>query len=168
VAAVVGAGLRAGEPLPPLIIHSRSTLPAEYALGLGSPFQYIAVNPAIYADLGGFDLSTAGYGDHAPPLDFIERALEAGYLIGYRDTPGLEPAGWYSPARTRNEWERWAAGGALLARSARHTPGLIGWLRLGGRFIDGAWTRFVLGEGRRWWAGTRLALLSGVRRGRRG
>lgn len=167
VAAVVGAGLRPDEPLPPLIIHSRATLPGEYALGLGSPFQYIAVSPRIYASLGGFDLDAAGCGHQGPVLDFIERALCAGYVIGYRDTPGLDPAGWYRPARSENEWQRWAAGGALLARSARHAPGIGGWLRLAGRFMDGSWSRLIAGKGRRWWLGTRLAFLSGVVRGRR-
>ena len=166
VAAVVGAGLRENEPPAWLVIHSRTTLPGEYAPGLGRPFQYIAVNPRIYEELGGFDLETAAYGDQAPVLDFLERALLAGFVIGYRDTPGLNPAGCYRPARTSNEWERWAGTGALLARAAHRSGGPIGWLRLAGRVVDGFWVRLIAGDGRRWWIGSRLALLSGIWRER--
>jgi hypothetical protein len=162
VACVVGAGLYADEPPPALVIHSRSTLPTRYASGLGKPFQYIAVNPRIYDDLGGFDLDAAALGDYAPVLDFIDRALEAGYVIGYRDTPGLTPAGSYRPERTTNEWQRWSATGALLVRSAQQRGGVIAWLYILGRSLDGVWTRLIAGESRRWWIGSRLALVSGA------
>ena len=167
VAAVVGAGLRDDEPPAALVIHSRTTLPGRYATGLGRPFQYVAVNPRIYEQLGGFDLEAAAFGDQAPVLDLVERALAAGFVIGYRDTPGLDPAGCYRPERSRNEWQRWAAAGALLARDARRSTGAGGWLRLAGRVIDGMWARLIAGDGRRWWIGSRLALLTGVRRGLR-
>src|SRR3954452_20349932 len=134
VAAVVGAGLRDDEPPAPLVIHSRTTLPGRFASGLGKPFQFIAVNTGIYLELGGFDLTTAAYGDAAPVLDFIARALNAGYVLGYRDPPGLTPAGASRPERTQNAWQRWSATGALLARDARADAS--GWPRLLGRVLD--------------------------------
>jgi hypothetical protein len=167
VAAVVGAGLMPGEAPGALIIHSRTTLPERYATRLGHPFQYIAVSTAIYHELDGFDCDSAASGDLAPVLDYLERSLAAGYVIGYRDAPGLTPPGCYRPARAANEWQRWAAAGGLLARDARKAGGAGGWLRMVARVLDGFWTRLVGGQSRRWWLGTRLALLAGAARAMR-
>jgi len=113
-------------------------------------------------EIGGFDAGLARFGAQTVVLDFVERALAAGFLVGYRDTPGLAPAGAYRPARRVLEWQRWAATGTLLVLSARRGGGAEGWLRLTARFVDAMWQSLVAGRsGRRWWVGTRLALLAG-------
>src|SRR5205814_567753 len=80
--------------------------------------QYIVVRGDLYERLGGFDCELARFGDHAVVLDFLERALGERFAIGYRETPGLSPAGVYRPARSLLEWRRWAAAAALLALAA--------------------------------------------------
>jgi GT2 family glycosyltransferase len=164
VAAVVGVGLLAEEPAGPLFIHSRTTLTERYPTGLRNPFQYIAVRTSVYRELGGFDREAAECGHLGPVLDYLERALSAGYLIGYRETVGLDPPGRYRPARAANDWARWSAAGGLLARDARRTGGMVGWGQFAARVVDGIWPRLVFGQSRRWWLGTRLALLIGAAR----
>ncbi|MFL5894537.1 MAG: hypothetical protein ACJ76Z_05425, partial [Thermoleophilaceae bacterium] len=169
VACVVGAGLAPDEPPAPLVLHSRATLGEPYPTSVGHPPQYIAVRRDAYEALGGFDPATARLGIAAPVLDFLDRALNAGFVVGYRDTPGLDPAGRYRPARSRNEWERWSAAGALLLRATRRSPGIGPWVRLVARFLEGSWSTLVAGRsGRRWWLGSRLALLAGCLRCFRG
>jgi glycosyltransferase involved in cell wall biosynthesis len=168
LAAVVGAGLGDGEPPTPLRVHSRRTLPERFSSAAGRPPQYIALRADRYRELGGFDLTLARFGAHTVVLDFLERALASGLLVGLRDTPGLSPVGAYRPARAGLEWQRWAAAGSLLLLSARETGGEA-WLRLGARFAADAWQSLVGGgSGRRWWVGTRVAFLAGCIRALRG
>jgi hypothetical protein len=94
-------------------------------------------------------------------FEFLDRALDGGFVVGHRDVPGLTPPGWYRPARTRGEWARWSAAGALLVTKR----GRRGWVELGARVAEGAWREFVVGGNWRWWLGTRCALLAGAWRG---
>src|SRR5207248_4402816 len=119
IAAIVGAGLHAGDPPAPLVVHSHHSLRERYPTSAGRPSQFIVVHGDLYVRLGGFDVALARFGDHAVVLDFLERALREHYAIGHRETPGLSPAGAYRPARSLLEWRRFAAAGALLALAAR-------------------------------------------------
>ena len=129
VAAVAGAGLRAGEPPDALRLLDRSAAPVPYH-ALSRPPQALLVTPTGLTTLGGLDVDAARLGAHAPLLDFLERALEADLLIADVTAPGLAPAGAYVPARRRLHWESSRAAAALVACGAARRSGAAGarWL----------------------------------------
>jgi hypothetical protein len=119
VAAVIGAGLASEDPPSPLGLFARPQLRAHYA-AIGNAPQFIALRRDLYDQVGGLDPATARLGWHAPLLDFAERALDAGLVIGRLDTHGLDPAGCHRPARVLGEWDRaWARGGLFTQRGAQ-------------------------------------------------
>ena len=54
---------------------------------VGPPPQYIAVRPEFHRRLGGF-APRAPLGDQAVVLDYLERAVEAGFAVANRNVPG--------------------------------------------------------------------------------
>jgi glycosyltransferase involved in cell wall biosynthesis len=123
VAAAVGGALPPGTPSQPLLLTSRALLCGRYPLP-GSETLYLLVRRPLYEALGGFDLTTVRLGTCAPVLDLLERAVDAGYVVGQRDTPGLEPHA--RPAR-RAEWQRHRSRGGLMLRRARRAGWPSGW-----------------------------------------
>jgi GT2 family glycosyltransferase len=165
VAAVTGAGLEVaahGEP-PLLFAHAD---PAEPYPVFGLPSQYLVIRREVYLQLGGFDLTTERLGVHAPPLELLERARAAGWLVGYRNTAGLSPPLEPGPARRWAEWRRWQARGALIGHGARShgSAWLLRWglLPVGARLLRAMRPRAT---GRRHAIGTAAALTRGLLRG---
>jgi hypothetical protein len=139
-------------------------------------YQPIAVAPQFavlsthrLAQLGGIDPSTAAFGMHAPLIDLIERALEAGLVVAHQETPGILPPGSVRPARSRLAWERaWARGG-LLARTAVERGPVRGSGLLAGHLVVAPllWLSYSLTSGEpsaRIIAGTSAAEFSGCAR----
>ncbi|MFN2488246.1 MAG: glycosyltransferase [Actinomycetota bacterium] len=125
VAAVVGVGLPLGQRAGPLILASRRTAPVPYTL-FGSPTQFLVMRKDLLRGIGGLDASTAALGPHGPVLDVLERALEADYVCGYRETPGLLPEGSRREALPPAVAQRRHARAGLLARRAVAIGGLGG------------------------------------------
>jgi glycosyltransferase involved in cell wall biosynthesis len=118
VAAVSCVGLARSEHLGPLHLASRATRPGSY-VPIGRPCQCLLVSTAAYRAIGGYGRTAARLGGHAPPSELLQRALDAGLVVGSREVHGIEPAGAHRPARSRGEWGRWTAHGALMAHHAR-------------------------------------------------
>lgn len=123
VAVLIGAALPPGSLPGPLELFSRTQLKGPYPHPGRAP-EFFGVRREIYEAIGGLDPSLASLGHHAPLTDFVERALEHGYLVARRDAP--VPGGVNESARRAAEGERWRARGALLTRdliaSGRLTP----------------------------------------------
>ena len=131
VAAVLGAGVAFRHPRP-LALFSRAQARSPFPL-IGRAEQYVALRRDIYVALGGFDLSVAALGTHAMLIDFVERALSGGYVVGHRDAVGLKPVIGRRKQR-RLQRKRRRARAALVARQARAVGGSVGgawWLRHG-------------------------------------
>jgi GT2 family glycosyltransferase len=128
VAAVLGAGLPPGCPPEPLVLHSRATLTGPYARA-GWPTQFLALRRSHYMTLGRLEADLARLGPYGPILELVERILERGFVLGIRDTPGLDPAGSRRPARTANIWLQSSAFGGLMAARAASigAPRGFGW-----------------------------------------
>jgi glycosyltransferase involved in cell wall biosynthesis len=127
IAAVLGAALPYRNPHP-LALVSRAQVRSPFPL-IGHAEQYVALRRDIYVALGGFDLSLATLGTYAVLIDFVERALNRGYVVGQRDAAGLKPViGRRKGQRLQRERRR--ARAALMARHA-HTVGGAWWLRHG-------------------------------------
>jgi glycosyltransferase involved in cell wall biosynthesis len=118
VAAVTCAGLAKREHLGPLQLVGRVTRRGSY-VPVGRPCQCLVVSTEAYRALGGYGATAARIGGHAPASELLHRALSAGLVVGSRDVHGIEPAGAHRPARSRGEWERWTAHGALMMHRAR-------------------------------------------------
>lgn len=166
VAAVIGSGLRPGEPPSPMALLSQKLRNAPYAPG-GRPPQYLVVRRALYEEVGGLDPRVAELGAHAALLDFVERVLEAGLVVAYRETPGLTPAATHRPARSRWEWSRWRARGALIVRRSLGIGGLHGaaWLATRGvlPMARTGWSMVRFGEpSLRHWGGSSAAFATGA------
>ena len=125
VAVAIGAGAVAGAPPEPLALFARPQRPGHYQ-PIGPPPQYLGVRRDLYDRLGGFDLTSASLGWHAPLLDYTERALDAGLTVAHLDSHGLHPPGCEAPVRSRNAWLRARARAALLTRDARLVGGMRG------------------------------------------
>jgi hypothetical protein len=125
VGAVCGAGIPEGAPLLPTELVSRPIFAGAYR-PVGSAAQFLIVDTAHAARVGGLDPSTARLGHQGPVLDLIERLLDAGLVVASQETSGLEPAGGVQPARWRWEWHRAVARGGLLTRAATEAGGLRG------------------------------------------
>jgi hypothetical protein len=145
LAAVAGAGLPPGEPPSRLELATAETLRRPYE-SLGRPPQYLAVRRDHFLSLGGFAHDLARLGAQGVVLDYLTRAVAAGFVIGQRDTAGIAPPGWIHPANRTDAWQRWRARGALTLCSARPLGRLGGavWLAregfapLGWRLLDAA------------------------------
>ncbi|MEX2194788.1 MAG: glycosyltransferase family 2 protein [Thermoleophilaceae bacterium] len=166
VAAAVGCGLHPHERAGPVGLVSRRLRHGPYAMG-GRPAQFVAVRRARYAELGGFDPATATLGSQGPVLDLVERALEAGLVTAYCETPGLTPAGAHRPARSRNEFEAWVARGGLLARDAAALGPLRGvpWLATRALLprMRMLWLSIRTGEpSARHWSGSTAGMICGL------
>lgn len=166
VAAVIGPGLRPGERPSPVTLMSRELRHAPYSPG-GRPPQYIAFRRSLYEAVGGIDPAVAALGRHAPLLDFLERALDAGLVVAYRETPGLAPPAAHRPARSPWEWSRWRARGALIVRRSSAVGGVRGaaWLATRGLLplARNAWTMLRVGEpSLRYWTGSATAFAWGA------
>ncbi|MDX6641455.1 MAG: hypothetical protein QOF12_2466, partial [Solirubrobacteraceae bacterium] len=118
VAAVSCAGLWRGEHVGPLQLVSRVTRPGSY-VPVGRPCQCLIVSTEAYRGLGGYGHAAERIGGHAPVSELLQRALDAGLVVGSREVPGIEPAGAHRPARSRGEWQRWTSHGALMMHGAR-------------------------------------------------
>ena len=129
VAVTVGAGLPVAARPQPLFLSARRLVPTPYPT-LGQPAEYLAIRRELYAALGGFDLAAAKLGPQAVVLDLVDRALEAGWVVAYRDAPGLEPTPPGRDAGRRAAWARHRGRGALMWRRSRHLGGVRGvfWL----------------------------------------
>ena len=111
---VAVAGARGGERAPdPLILHSRLTLSAPFALPLAGP-QAVGVSAAAWRALGGFDPRAERLGPHAAVLELIDRALAAGWTVAAAGLPG-------PPASPRPALEARVA--LLSARARAMAPG---------------------------------------------
>jgi hypothetical protein len=124
VAAVVGAGAPAGAPPKPLLLTSRRLLDAPY-MPFGQPSRYLLLRRPLYEALGGFESAAAELGPQGPVVDLLERALDAGYVVAYRDTPGLNPPQLSEREWRQTAWHRHQARGGLMLRRA---VGDKGWL----------------------------------------
>jgi glycosyltransferase involved in cell wall biosynthesis len=125
VALVVGAGLPSGSPPRALFLGTRRLMPTPYPI-LGRPAQYLAVRRELYADVGGFHVAAARLGPQAVVLDLMDRVLDAGLVVAYREVPGLEPTAPSRDGGRRALWGRHHARGGLMLRRARQTGGLRG------------------------------------------
>lgn len=134
VGAVCGAGIPTGAPVLPTELVSRSMFAGAYR-PVGSAPQFLIVDTAQVARVGGIDPSTARLGHHGPVLDLIERLLAAGRVVAAQETSGLEPAGGVQPARLRWEGQRAIARGGLVARAAAETGGLRGAMMLAAHML---------------------------------
>lgn len=134
LAAVIGAGLQDSALPGPLHLFGRDSrnLPYEYGV---RPAQFIVFRRALYQELGGFDPDAAVAGPLAPVLDFVERALEAGSIVGYRETPGISPGDHRGIAFARSRWWRATAHGGLLTRRAITIGGVRGAVWFGRRAL---------------------------------
>jgi len=129
VAVALGAGLPPGAPARPLFLGTRRLLRASHP-PLGRPAEYLAVRRDLYVALGGFDVAAARFGAHGVVLDLVDRALDAGWVVAYRDVPGLDPT---PPSRNggrRAAWARHRARGGLMLWRARRIGGARGVLWL--------------------------------------
>jgi hypothetical protein len=100
---------------------------------IGQATQYVALRRDLFIALGGFDLSSDALGNYAVLIDFVERALDAGYVVGHRDTAGLKPL-MSKRMKRHHQREGRRARAALLARHARSLGrgmGGVWWLRYG-------------------------------------
>jgi hypothetical protein len=125
LAAVIGAGLAdhvAAGPLQ-LFAADHGGLPYEHD---ARPAEFIVLRRALYERLGGFDPDAAVAGPLGPLLDYVQRALEAGYLVGYRETPGLAVGERDQFPLIRVRWWRAQARGGLLTRRGLELGGLRG------------------------------------------
>ena len=122
VAAVTGAGLAPGTRGRPLLLRSGRGRDGPYPV-VGLPSQYLVVRRDAHRALGGFATGLGRLGHQAPVLEFLERARAAGWVVGYRNTAGLEPALESGRGLRAAEWLRWQARGALIARAARMRGG---------------------------------------------
>lgn len=129
VAVTLGAGLPAAARPRPLFLSARRLVPTPYPT-LGQPAQYLAIRRELYSALGGFDLAAAKLGPQAVVLDLVDRALDAGWVVAYRDAPGLEPTSPARDARRRAAWARHRGRGALMLRRSRRLGGVRGVLWL--------------------------------------
>jgi hypothetical protein len=166
VAAVIGAGLPPDEPPSPVALLSKKLRNAPYAPG-GRPPQFLVVRRALYEQVGGLDPQVAELGAHAAVLDLVERVLEAGLVVAYRETPGLTPAATKRPARSRWEWSRWRARGALIACRSADIGGVRGaaWLATRGLLpmARTGWSMVRFGEpSLRHWGGSSAAFATGA------
>ena len=118
VAAVTCAGLTKREHLGPVQLVGRVTRRGSY-VPVGRPCQCLVISTEAYRALGGYGAAAARIGGHAPVSELLQRALDAGLVVGSRDVHGIEPAGAHRPARSRGEWQRWRAHGALMMHGAR-------------------------------------------------
>ncbi|MFL5906697.1 MAG: glycosyltransferase [Solirubrobacterales bacterium] len=165
VAAMIGAGLPPGSRPGRLSLVARRPNDTPYRpIGRGS--QYIVFQRRNYEALGGFDPSTDALGPQGVILDFVERALDSGWVVGYREVPGLEPPGCVRPARTRDKWDRWRARGGLTYRrasslGARRGVPLIARRALIPQLVKGFWAVRFGSPSRRHWIGTTAAFLAG-------
>jgi hypothetical protein len=125
VGAVCGAGIPDGAPVLPTELVSRSMFAGAFRPVASAP-QFLIVDTAQVARVGGIDPSTARLGHHGPVLDLIERLLAAGTVVASQETSGLDPAGGVQPARLRWEWRSAMARGGLVARATSETGGLRG------------------------------------------
>jgi GT2 family glycosyltransferase len=165
VAVTLGAGLSSGARPRPLYLFARRLLPTPYPT-LGQPAQHLAIRRELYSALGGFDLTAAKLGPQAVVLDLVDRALDAGWVVAYRDVPGLDPTPPDGSARRRAAWARHRARGALMWRRARRLGGARGglWLVRHGLLplAMNLWRALRGGERRATLAaGTAVAFLSG-------
>jgi hypothetical protein len=122
VAIVAGVGVpRDALPLP-TVLASRATARGLYRNLAVAP-QFAVLSTHWIAELGGIDPSTAHFGVHAPLLDLIERAFEAGLVVAHQETRGIDPPGGVRPARARLAWNgAWARGGLLTRAAAARGP----------------------------------------------
>jgi len=114
VAAVAGIALGPDEPLGALSLFARAAT-RPYGV-VPVPPDLLVLSAAHVAELGGLAPRLAKLGRWAPVLDLLERALDAGLVIGWRDVPGIElTSAWRAHRRAeaaRLEHDRLA----LLAR----------------------------------------------------
>jgi glycosyltransferase involved in cell wall biosynthesis len=125
VALVVGAGLPSASPPRALFLGTRRLVPTPYPI-LGRPTQFLAVRRELYADVGGFPVAAARLGHQAVVLDLMDRVLDAGWVVAYREIPGLQPTPPSRDGGRRALWGRHQARGGLMLRRARQTGGLRG------------------------------------------
>lgn len=118
VAVALGAGLLETEAPAPVELFGCDQMPAPYALR-GAAAQYVAFRRDRYDELGGLRPELAGLAPYAPVLDLVERALDAGLVVAGCDARDIEPPGRHRPARTRGQWARSRARGAVMGAEAR-------------------------------------------------
>ncbi len=118
VVVAIGSGLPAHRYARPIELRSRhqARVPLQ---AFGAPAQFLAVRRTEYERLGGIDAEAAVVGIHGPVLDFVDRALRAGRVVAYCETPGLRPPGALRrhahPGRLRRAYAR---GGLIALRAA--------------------------------------------------
>jgi GT2 family glycosyltransferase len=134
LAAVIGAGVEDSPQAGPLHLFGRDPRKLPYEHGV-RPAQFIVFRRTLYQELGGFDADAAVAGPLGPVFDFVERALEAGSIVGYRETPGISPGEHRGVAFARARWWRAAARGGLLTRRAVAIGGPRGALWFGRRAL---------------------------------
>jgi len=114
VAAVAGIALGPDEPPGALSLFARAAT-GPYGV-VPVPPDLLLLSAAHVGELGGLAPRLARLGRWAPALDLLERALDAGLVIGWRDLPGIElTSAWRAHRRAeaaRLEHDRLA----LLAR----------------------------------------------------
>nr|MBA3328211.1 hypothetical protein [Solirubrobacterales bacterium] len=179
VAGVTGVGLGKGDSAGALQLRSRHMVRGPFVPADHAP-QCVLLATSAYRAVGGLDAQTFALGVQAPLLDLLERVLDAGLVVGHIAAPGLSPAGAYRPARSRCEWQRSQARGALFALHAGRrgwrgvpwfvTRGIVPFVEQtrqmlerhdpGARSLVGTGTAFATGCGR--------ALVVGVSRASRG
>jgi len=115
LALAMGAPAGPGQPSSnPSFVSRFAALPRVPAID--RPFGYLALRRDHYLALGGFDPAVMRFGLFAPPLEFVERALDHGLVIVRRTLSGVgHRSGSRNPLR-HAEWQRQRARGALLAR----------------------------------------------------
>lgn len=88
VAAVAAAALAPEEPAGALSLLARATTRRYAALPM--PPELLVLSATHMSQAGGPDPRLARLGPWAPMLDLLERLLDAGLLIGWRDVSGIE------------------------------------------------------------------------------
>ncbi len=86
VGAVLGCALPDDAPPAPLVLHARGTVAADLRLDAIAAPWYVVVRRELLGDAAGADPLAAV---HA----LVEQALDAGWVVGYRDVHGLAGSG---------------------------------------------------------------------------
>jgi hypothetical protein len=86
------------------------------------------VRRELYSAVGGIDVAAARLGPQAVVLELMHRVLDAGWVLGYREVPGLDRTPSSSHVRRRASWARHQARGGLMLSRARRIGGLRGTL----------------------------------------
>jgi GT2 family glycosyltransferase len=142
VALVIGAGLPSASPPRALFLGTRRFVPGPYPI-LGRPADYLAVRRELYVAVGGLDVAAARLGPQAVALDLVHRVLDAGWVLGYREVPGLERTACSRHAGRRTSWARHQGRGGLMLWRARRIGGLRGTLWLARHGLLPLWANML-------------------------